>query len=350
MTFWAGLNYPWSRFHGKNNYGCDFGLNVWGSHGGVSAHLDEIGRDFAAMAATGAQVVRWFVFTDGRSGVEWSDGTLAGPAAHLWADLDAALAMALEHRLQLCLVLFDYLWMFRSEVRDPAGTLLFTTHPEVMATPDGRERLFARLIEPLLERYGRTGSHAALGRAIHSFDVINEPDWVTDGLEPSRDPLKLPQALTRESLEALVGGVADRVHALTDSLVTVGGGRAKFAAEWDRAVYGLDYLQVHLYLDVRDPGRDLDLRRVPAAELQLSRPIAIGEFPGNGHLQHPPEFVLPVCSMEEYLDLARTGDYLAAWPWSFQGIDGFGAVDRVQFQTWVARHAGDDDAAVRHAE
>ena len=349
MTFWAGLNYPWSRFHGKNNYGCDFGLNVWGSHGGVSAHADEIGHDFAAIAATGARVARWFVFTDGRSGIDWSaDGTVSGPATHLWADLDAALTIALEHRVRLCLVLFDYLWMFRSEVRDASNRVLFTTHPEVMATPEGRERLFARLVEPLLERYGRSGSHAPLGGAIHSFDVINEPDWVTEGLEPSRDPQKLPRALTRASLEALVGGVAERVHALTDSLVTVGGGRARFAAEWDRPVYGLDYLQVHLYLDTRDPERDLDLRRVPAPELGLSRPIAIGEFPGNGHLQAPPEFVLPICSMEEYLDCARTGEYVGAWPWSFKGIDGFGAVDRAQFQTWVARHvAGTDET--RHA-
>ena len=349
MTFWAGLNYPWSRFHGKNNYGCDFGLNVWGSHGGVSAHADEIGNDFAAMAATGARVARWFVFTDGRSGIEWgADGGLVGPATHLWADLDAALTIALEHRVQLCLVLFDYLWMFRSEVRDESNRLLFATHPEVLASPDGRERLFARLLEPLFERYGRAGSHAALGRAIHSFDVINEPDWVTEGLEPSRDRHKLPQPLTRGSLEALVGGVAARVHALTDSLVTVGGGRAKFAAEWDRPVYGLDYVQVHLYLDTRDPARDVDLRRVPAADLRLTRPIAIGEFPGNGHLQQPPEFVLPVCSMQEYLDCARTGEYVAAWPWSFKGIDGFGAVDGAQFQTWVARHVEGADET-RHA-
>ena len=42
----SGINYPWSVFQGKPNYGCDFGWNKWDSHAGVTAHLDEVRADF----------------------------------------------------------------------------------------------------------------------------------------------------------------------------------------------------------------------------------------------------------------------------------------------------------------
>jgi hypothetical protein len=339
-SFLPGINYPWSRFNGKNNYGCDFGVNIWGSHGGVSAHPDEVRQDFEGIAATGARVARWFVFTDGRGGIRWNaDGTFGGPADHLFDDLDAALDIAGQHGVQLCLVLFDFLWMFKSEVRDATGKLLFSTHPELLLSEAGRQQLLSGLIEPVLDRYGRNGPRADLGRHIHSFDVMNEPDWVTAELEPSRDPNKLQRPMMRPDLRSLVRGIADRVHERTDSLVTVGGGRARFASEWDQEVYGLDFLQVHLYLDTRDPERDLDLRTIACEDLGLSKPLLIGEFPGNGHFQHPPAFALPSCSMEEYLAFAQSGGYLGAWPWSFKGIDAFGAVNAATLQAWVARNA-----------
>ena len=340
-AFLPGVNYPWSKFNGRNNYGCDFGRNIWGSHAGVSAHRDEVARDFAGIASSGARVARWFVFTDGRAGIRWNaDGTLGGPGEHLFDDLDAALAIARAHDVQLCLVLFDYLWMFKTEVRDAAGNAIFTTHPELFTTAVGRHRLLTGLIDPVLERYGSGGPQADLGRYVHSFDVINEPDWVTAGLEPSRDPNKLPKAMMPDDLRHLVRAVADRVHERTPSLVTVGGGRAKFASEWDRADYGLDFIQVHLYLDTRDPRRDLDLRTLTCDELRVAKPVLIGEFPGNGHFQHPPTFALPTCSMEEYLAFAEGGGYFGAWPWSFKGVDGFGAVNASTLFAWIADHSG----------
>jgi hypothetical protein len=55
----AGINYPWTVFEGKPNYGCDFGRNKWGSHAGVTAHRDEVRADFAVMATMGVEVARW---------------------------------------------------------------------------------------------------------------------------------------------------------------------------------------------------------------------------------------------------------------------------------------------------
>ena len=78
-TVIAGINYPWSVVNGVPNYGCDFGRNIWSSHTGVSTHLDEVRVEFSEMSAMGTEVVRWFVFTDGRGGVRWgTDGRLEG--------------------------------------------------------------------------------------------------------------------------------------------------------------------------------------------------------------------------------------------------------------------------------
>jgi hypothetical protein len=303
----AGINYPWSSVHGRPNYGCDFGRNIWNSHTGVSTHVDEVRADFAAMAAMGFEVARWFMLTDGRGGIRWGrDGRVEGLDEEFFADMDAALGCARDSGVRLCLVLFDYAWMH---------------HPARQA---GLADAVERLVDPLLAVYGTSGSRAELGRAIHSFDVINEPDWVTEGLEPNPDhPL-----LALDALRSFVGSVASRVHAQSEALVTLGGGRVRFAAEWDHPGYGLDFIQVHSYPDVRYQDRDVMLFGRTAESFGLSKPILIGEHPAHPR-QHPPDHLPPAYSAQDYQALAQEGGYLGAWPWSFKGVDYFGGVSPV---------------------
>ena len=149
-----GVNYPWTIYEGRPNYGCDFGRNRWNSHAGVTAHLDEVRADFDGMAADGFEVARWFVFTDGRGGVDWhTSGELAGIADRLTDDMDAAVDVAGAAGVRLCLVLIDFTWL-----DDPARRAAL----ESTAFID-------RVLDPFLDRYG---AHDA----IHSYDVINEPD------------------------------------------------------------------------------------------------------------------------------------------------------------------------------
>jgi hypothetical protein len=299
----AGINYPWSIVNGRPNYGCDFGRNIWNSHTGVSTHVDEVRADFAAMAAMGVEVARWFVLTDGRGGVRWGrDGRIDGLDDEFFADMDAALTCAAEAGVRLCLVLFDYAWM-----HDPARQA-------------GLADAIERLVVPLLDVYGTNGPRAELGRAIHSFDVINEPDWVTAEFEPHR--AHAPLALA--GLRTFVGDVASHIHAQSEALVTLGGGRVRFVAEWDHPAYGLDFIQVHSYPDVRYQERDVSLFGRTAASFGVVKPILIGEHPASPR-QHPPGHLPPAYSARDYQDLAREGGYLGAWPWSFKGVDDFGA-------------------------
>ena len=293
----SGINYPWTIYQGKPNYGCDFGRNKWDSHTGVTTHLPDVRADFAAMRAAGYDVTRWFVFTDGRGGVEWdASGELTGIADRFFDDMDAALDISASSAVRVCLVLVDFAWIDDAARRTALESSAFVD----------------RVLDPFLDRYG---SHPA----IHSLDVINEPDWVTEGL--ATDPKRGVWPL--ENLRTFVRAAADRIHARSAALVTLGGGQVKFAPEWDDAAYGLDFLQVHSYPDVRYPDRDVRLFGMAAADFGLSKPLLIGECPSDPRA-HPEGHLSPAYTLADYLALARDGGYLGAWPWSFKGVDAFG--------------------------
>lgn len=275
-------------FNGRPNYGCDFGRNKWDSHVGVTAHLDEVRADFASMASAGYEVARWFVFTDGRGGVAWNaSGELTGLADGFFDDMDGAVAIAESTGVRMCLVLIDFAWL-----DDPLRRAAL----ESTAFID-------RVLDPLLDRYGGDD-------AIHSYDVINEPDWRPEW------PI--------DNLRAFVGAVSNRIHLKSRALVTLGGGRVRSAKEWDDPVYGLDFVQVHSYPDVRYADRDETVFGRTAADFGVSKPLLIGECPSNPR-QHPDGHLSPAYTLDDYLTLARDGGYLGAWPWSFKGVDAFGS-------------------------
>jgi hypothetical protein len=289
-----GINYPWTVFQGRPNYGCDFGRNRWDSHTGVTAHASDVRADFAIMATAGIEVARWFVFTDGRGGVAWNPaGELTGFADRCLDDLDAAVDIARATGVRLCLVLIDFTWL-----DDPTRRA---------ALESGA--FFDRVLEPLLDRYGADD-------AIHSLDLINEPDW--------RDEWPI------DRLRAYAGGASQRIHARSRALVTLGGALVRNAKQWDDQAYGLDVIQVHSYPDVRHQDRDVSVFEKTAADFGLSKPLLIGECPWHPRV-HPEGHLSPARTLHDYLDRARDAGYLGAWPWSFKGVDAFGAVDMTLF-------------------
>jgi hypothetical protein len=299
-----GINYPWTVFDGRANYGCDFGRNRWNSHTGVGAHAQDVRADFQALGAAGIDVVRWFVFTDGRGGIIWdSNGEVRGLDAEFLADMDAAIDIAAACRVRLCFVLLDFLWF-----DDPLRRL-------ALLDRDNQSAFIDRVLDPFLDRFGASPS-------IHSFDLINEPDWVIAELATDRDRAVWPL----ERLRLFAGMMSQRIRARSPALLTIGGGRISALKEWDDDCYGLDFVQVHSYPDVRYPFRDETLFGRPAAAFGLRRPLLIGEFPSHPRM-HPSGHLSPAYTLEDYLALARDGGYLGAWPWSFKGTDDFGAID-----------------------
>jgi hypothetical protein len=344
--FLHGCNYPWSTDGTTVFYGLDFGANVWGSHLGVSTRREAVRRDFERMAGLGFRVVRWFVFCDGRAGIAYDDrGLPLGPDPHLFTDLDAALEIAREVEIGIDLVLFDHRWMFegvRETIADPVtGELLEARLPEgrarVLHSQPGRDALLDRLLLPVIRRYGPYGDRADLAPQVAAYEFMNEPDFIVDEWERDLSP-HVARPLPFEVLAELIARVSDAVHQHSSAFATLGGARLHNLWAWDDAALGLDLLQVHSYPDTRFPKREQDVYGVRAASLSARRGVILGEFPGNGPVQHPAGAAPPNTTLEEYLEFAVGSGYAGAWPWSFSGTDAYGRLPEEPLRAFAERH------------
>ena len=341
-----GCNYPWSTDGSTIFYGLDFGANIWGSHLGVTTRRRDIVRDLAHIASLGFVALRWFVFCDGRSGIVYDDrGLPLGPDPHLFADLDAALEIARDNHLRIDFVLFDHRWMYagvRDTMVDPVtGSVFEARLPEgrarVFLSRPARERLFERLLVPLVRRYGPSGERADLADSVLAYEFMNEPDFVIEEWERDLSShVKLPVPF--EVMSELVGRLSTAVHQHSTAMTTLGCARVHNLWAWDDEAMGLDVLQVHSYPDTKHPEREADVYGMPAAALSTHRDVILGEFPGNGPQQHPDQASPPDTTLGEYLEFAVAAGYRGAWPWSFSGTDDYGRLPVEPLRRFAERH------------
>jgi hypothetical protein len=313
-----GVNYPWRR------YGGDFGPTVWGTDGGVRAHVAAVRADFAAMTAAGVQVVRWFVFTDARGGIAideagWPAGLLPGAAE----DLDALLGLAGEAGLQVVPVLFDHLLAFDATVVDGAT---LGGHARWLADPAGQARVLDTIVEPLAERYGVRGVQSRLGKAVLAWDLFNEPDWIVQEMDPSP---RVQAPVPFDVMAAWVRGSAATIRRHEAGQITIGNARLRFARWWDDPRLGLDFLQAHTYYD---PRHDFDLLQTSVAALGLSRPIVVGECSARGDAPDPARG-RPALSLADLAAAARARGFAGIWPWSWRAADAHGGLDVADLAT-----------------
>jgi len=259
----AGANVPWF------NWGCDFGC---GANSGVSsaATKSAIDAKFASAAAAGIHVIRWWAF----EGDAWqiqrdANSTPTGLNASVYADFDAALALATKYDLYLDLVLFS----------SP------TAIPTAWETDPSKRSALVAALTPLFARYG-TDPH------LLSWEVFNEPEFdIWNG--------KIDQA----SVQATVRGIVAAVHRSGKTFVTVSSGFMDGLPMW--VGMGLDYYQAHWY-DFMSSGDYCAICTDYAtvkAKYGLDRPLVIGELyvgtdtPGR-------------------LETFYGKGYAGAWPWS----------------------------------
>jgi hypothetical protein len=344
--FWHGCNYPWSTDGTTVFYGLDFGANVWGSHLGVSTRRAAVATDFSRMAALGFTVARWFVFADGRSGILYDDrGLPTGPDPHLFTDLDAALEIARDAGIRLVLVLLDHRWMFegvRETIADPAtGALLEVRLPDgrsrVLRDKIGRESLLHGVFEPLLRRYGTSGTRGDLGGQIFAVEFMNEPDFVVEEWERDLSS-RVSRPLPFDVLAELVTGLSELVRAHSRALTTMSCARLHNLWAWDDPALDLNFLQLHSYPDLTHPERDADIFGKPVSTLGVRTRVVLGEFPGDGANRHPPGVSHPGRTLDEYLEFALAAGFSGAWPWSFSGTDDYGPLPERPLLDFAKRH------------
>ena len=336
-SYWHGCNYPWSFDGTTAFYGLDFGANVWGSHLGVSTRRDAVAARLRGDGA--ARLHRRALVPASATAAAASSTTIAGcprgSTPTCSRDLDAALEIAVGTGVRVAFVMLDHRWMFEGltgavvrpgDGRQPPGHAAGWPRRACCCVPEGRDALFARVLEP--DRRDATARPARardLAAGVAAYELMNEPDFVVDEWEADLSrhvPRPLPFAIAGGAGRALQRRWCTRTALRDDHArwrpaaqpVGVGGSRA----------LGLDLLQVHSYPDLRHPARDADIFGTPAASHAARRPLLLGEFPGNGPQRHPPRATPPPTTLDDYLEFAVAEGYAGAWPWSFSGTDDYG--------------------------
>jgi phosphatidylserine/phosphatidylglycerophosphate/cardiolipin synthase-like enzyme len=313
-----GVNYP------HRDYGRDFGESAWGAEGvSDTATRKTVETHFTAMARLGVQVVRWFVFADGTSGIVFDDLTDQPLSLdpYVLDDLDAAVEVAESRGIRLVFVLLDYLFV---RPRDTAGN-------NGQVHKGGRARtittyktdLINHVFEPLFNHFKRTTT-------VLGWDVINEPELTFVQSESGRLPNGDATAIPRSAIVDLVNDtIAARTNAGCQSLVTVGAYSMHSRSVWEATA--VDFLQFHYYDDHMVANSDEDPFAAAQAPATFSKPVVVGEFPVKSTTDVG-------WNLEARIKTLFEGGFAGAWPWKFReavaGKDGtdfdlYGTVDKV---------------------
>jgi hypothetical protein len=281
------------------NWSCDFGCT---SNGGVSSNTVGTAVDTALRAASvaGLQNIRWWMFP----GDPWQitrsgNGTPTGINSAVFADIDAALALAEEHDLYYTFVLFS------AADAIPRSWMTNTSQRTALANVLGQQ---------LFRRYA---NHPR----ILSWEIFNEPEWQIWN-----------NVVTQAEVVDTVKAIAAQANAETTSHVTVGSAMLDGLGMWVGT--GLDYYQAHWY-DYMQPGnwcaRCVDYATV-RAQYGLDKPLVIGEYYGGPDVD----------ALQRLEDWYGKG-YAGAWAWSLlpgRTADGL-SLDVGAAATFAGNHSDD---------
>jgi hypothetical protein len=298
--FVTGVNYPW------HNYGSDFGTSPWG-HAGVSepATAAAVDRDFAQLHDMGVTVVRWFVLCDTRSGLVFDrQGYVVGLDKFILDDMQAAVDIAHKHDIRLIFVVLDFL-AFRKPTY--ANGIQFAGRTDLVSNPAKRQSFLDNAFKPILQKFGNS-------KDILDWEIINEPEWAMDfsasqfaGMINRRlSSAVIPRVKTSDMQQFVYQAVA-LVHKYSGQGATIGSATRGWLAYWTGC--NLDVYQFHYYpwMEFKFPYD------APAAELNLDKPVIIGEFGTRKGGR----------STQQYLEDAARNGYAGAFAWSMHATDAY---------------------------
>lgn len=267
------------------------------------------------MADLGITAIRWWVFADGRSGLEFDDdGFVTGLDDKFLDDFDEAIRLARQIGLYLVPVLFDFLLGAELKIEhDPIENVDYPVfgHSDLMTDPAKRQSLIDNAITPLFEQFGDY-------MEIVAWDLMNEPCWliisdedhnivIPDGKRPAE--IKEDGAVTYAQMKAFFSAILDAYPSEQEGygqLFTIGSASHHWVDQWRKL--GLDLEQFHLW---NGPGQiDEGTELTDIGPPDTDTPTVIGEFTCQSDCR-------------QILDDALALGYSGAWPWAYRAKDDY---------------------------
>ena len=321
----VGVNYPWF------DYGWDFGSPPDGWRGGEDpAWVGHIDTDLGLFGRIGISVVRWFILGDGLTYGTDSDAPQFDPVTGQWRfdppDLSKEFLRNFETLLQKLLnlngkssrpmlllpVFIDYKFCepgvfagsFSSEPESaPASPWVKSGRAQAISDSTKRLQFLQRALQPLLELAAN-----AYRNTIYAWDIINEPEWVTNSWNPDAqktNPIdEFAMTSFIEQSKSLIRSFGFKPTIGFNAMETIQ--RSGITAEIN---------QFHFYSDP-DPERQRKLEKSPFSP---EYPGIIGEFATSPSQDYWPDLEPHPQSVFNRLRFARNQNYGLALPWSFQG-------------------------------
>ena len=318
----VGVNYPWF------DYGWDFGLGprAWRGERDTPRWYDHIDRDLRHFGDLGVSVVRWFILADGliygtgdgaprlrgwsRRKWQFDPPPLTSESLAHFTDLlarFAATGRASGRPIQLLPVFIDFLFCqpgIPILVADAAGsstmipdrTWVKQGRTEVISNDAKRRRFLERALDPLLR------ASQQYPEVIYAWELINEPDWVTERWHPNpgHEPL-----VSEPAMRAFIREGSERVRR-AGFRPTVGFASANTLR---LSAIDMDISQFHHY---PDGATTLDRH-----EFDLG---VIGEF-ATAATDLWPDLIDQEQSVLNRLRLADACGYSLAMPWAYRSGD-----------------------------
>ena len=307
-SFRLGVNYPW--LHYAEDFGGSANRHVGVSHPEIRK---SVALDFERIADSGATVVRWFLFGDGRGGFVSENEIPRRPDAFLFSDVAAALEVAAHYHLKLCFSLIDYLWL-----QDHAGKPSPHPHEHMLHFAAAREAFLLKVLIPLFQEFRE---HPAL----YAWEIANEPEWAI------REFCRETDAQVHfADFRAYADEIARAVHEFGSLPATLGSARFMWLRAW--CELPLDLYQVHYYPSA-EPGTKGGLAQQLTEFARLDKPLWLGELPARDPAD-------PAYSLHHALNVCFQARLCGAavWRWTkpeAHGTDSLvGQVDPTDLKQW----------------
>jgi len=270
-SFSYGINYAWK------NYSGDFGgISAWAMQGvaGDSATFEEELND---MASNGIEVVRWWVWPEFWTDAVTFDANGAPNPLGQQAIDDALKALELVDnagmRVMFCLFSFDGFRPTRADF----GITMTGIH-DIVIDDSRRAALMTNIVEPLAAAFAESPHLDAL----HSWDVINEPEWAMTGANKyggdDFEPDHELEPVSHDQMETFIGDTIKVLRRETPDIpVTIGSAAVKWMGAWKNT--DIDFYQPHIY----DWVNDYWPYSSSPEELGFGdKPMIMGEYPVEG--------------------------------------------------------------------